>query len=89
MKNVDCSKGKRARDLGNEWVVWVREGKITANSLVFVVVFIIPRLLRRVQRAEFYSHYLRQSNMIEWMEVYICSTFCVFALLRLQEYHPP
>lgn len=39
------SKGKRARDLGNEWVVWVREGKITANSLVFVVVFIIPRLL--------------------------------------------
>ena len=43
MKNVDCSKGKRARDLGNEWVVWVREGKITANSLVFVVVFIIPQ----------------------------------------------
>ena len=38
-------KGRRARDLGNEWVVWVREGKITANSLVFVVVFIIPRLL--------------------------------------------
>ena len=89
MKNLDCSKGKRARDLGNEWVVWVREGKITANSLVFVVVFIIPRLLRRVQRAEFYSHYLRQRNMIEWMKVYICSTFCVFALLRLQEYHPP
>ena len=48
MKNLDCSKGKRARDLGNEWVVWVREGKTTANSLVFVVVFIIPRLLRRV-----------------------------------------
>ena len=32
-------KGRRARDLGNEWVVWVREGKITANSLEFVVFY--------------------------------------------------
>ena len=92
MKNVDCGKGKRTRCLGNEWVLWVREGKITANFLEFVVVFLIPKLLRRIQRAEFYSHYFRYSNMIEWIILYIvhiCSTFSVFALLLLQEYRPP
>lgn len=78
MKNVDGRKGKCTRGLGSEWVLWVREGKITTNSLEFVVVFIIPRLLRRVQRAEYYPHCFRQSNTIEWMEVYMCSTFCFF-----------
>ena len=82
---------RKAREGFRKWVVCV--GAWRKNNCKFLGVcggiYNSKTSVRRVQRAEFYSHYLRQSNMIERVEVYICSSFCVFALLRLQEYHPP